>query len=127
MSARVGSVMRSPVVAVGSTATLREAARVLQRANIGTLAILDGPEIVGILSERDLVGALADDLDPDTVTVADTMSRDPRYLIPTDDIETALEIMHRAGMRHLPVVEEGELVGIVSIRDLAIHDSGRVR
>lgn len=111
--------MRSPVVAIEPSATLREAAQVLREQNIGTLVILDGQEIQGILSERDVVRAVALSYDPDSYRVAEAMSRSPRYLTPVDSVHTALEVMHAAGLRHLPVIDEGEVVGIVSIRDLA--------
>ncbi|HKH88395.1 MAG TPA: CBS domain-containing protein, partial [Acidimicrobiales bacterium] len=81
-------------------------------------------EIAGIVSERDLVRALADGVDPDTGRVADVMSHDPRYLTLADHVVTAVEMMLDAGIRHLPVIEEGELVGIVSIRDLAASLAG---
>jgi CBS domain-containing protein len=115
----VGSVMKGPVVTTGSETTLRDAARDLRRAEAGTLVVMDGSAIAGILSERDVVRALAEDADPDEVWVGDIMSEEPRYLTVGDEVGSALEIMLAAGIRHLPVVDEAELVGIVSIRDLS--------
>lgn len=115
----VPSVMRTHVAAVEVETTLRAAARSLRTAGVGTLAIMDGPEIVGVVSERDLVRALADGSDVDQVRVGSVMSRDPRYLTIGDSVGTALEVMVDAHVRHLPVVDEGELVGMVSIRDVA--------
>ncbi|MGC8470822.1 MAG: cyclic nucleotide-binding/CBS domain-containing protein [Acidimicrobiales bacterium] len=116
----VGRVMHSPVVAVDEKTTLREAARLLRDADIGTLVVEDEGEeaIAGIVSERDVTRALADGADPDEVWVADVMSREPRYATAGDQVSTALDVMLVAGIRHLPVLEEGELVGIVSMRDL---------
>ncbi len=124
----VGSVMESPVATVEATATLRSAARALREGDVGTLVILDGSDIAGIVSERDVVRALADDADPDDVWVGDVMSESPRYLTKGDSVTSAVEVMLAAGIRHVPVVDEGELVGIVSMRDLArqlVH--GRLR
>lgn len=118
-SMHVESVMRDTVVAVEPSASLHEAALALRAAGVGSLAVMDGEEVHGIVSERDVVRAIADGADPAAVTVAEVMTRDPRYVTLGDHVETALEIMLEAGIRHLPVVEEGELVGIVSIRDLA--------
>lgn len=111
--------MRPSVAEIDPSVTLREAARSLEAAGVGTLAIMDGAEISGIVSERDLVRALADGADPDRVEVRDVMTVNPRYLTLGDSAATALEIMLQARVRHLPVVDEGELVGILSIRDVA--------
>lgn len=114
----VGTVMHSPVVTVDGRSTLREAARVLRDAGIGTLAVMDGPELAGVVSERDVTRALGDGADPDEVWVADVMSAEPRYVTTGDQVGTARDMMLSAGVRHLPVLDEGELVGIVSMRDL---------
>jgi len=114
----VEHVMRGMVVTIDARAVLRDAARVLRDEDVGTLAIMNGPTLVGILSERDIVRALADDADPDEVWVGDIMSEEPRYLTPGDRALSAIDIMLTAGIRHLPVVEDTELVGIVSMRDL---------
>lgn len=115
----VGSMMESPVATVEATATLRSAARALREGDVGTLVIMDGRAIVGIVSERDVVRALADDANPDEIWVGDVMSESPRYLTKGDSVRSAVEVMLTAGIRHLPVVDEGELAGIVSMRDLA--------
>jgi CBS domain-containing protein len=114
----VGSIMHSPVVAVEGKTTLRQAARLLRDADIGTLAVMDGGAVAGIVSERDVTRSLADGADPDEVWVADVMSSQPRYATAGDLVGTALDVMLVAGIRHLPVLEEGQLVGIVSMRDL---------
>ncbi len=120
----VRSVMTTVVVSIDPGATLRQAARSLRDADVGTLVIMEGPEIAGIVSERDLVWALAGDADPDENRVAEVMSVSPRYLTLADTARVAVEIMLTAGIRHLPVVEDDELVGIVSMRaltDAIIH------
>jgi CBS domain-containing protein len=110
--------MKTAVAAIEAQATLRDAARALSDADVGTLVIMDGPEITGIVSERDVVRALAGDADPDTVLVGDVMSESPRYVTLDERAATAIETMLAAGIRHLPVIDEGELVGIISMRDL---------
>jgi CBS domain-containing protein len=110
--------MTTSVASVDPTATLRQAARSLRELDVGTLVIMDGDDLMGIVSERDLVRALAIDADPDTARVADIMSKSPRYATPSETVDSALSTMLAAGIRHLPVVEEGELVGIVSMRAL---------
>lgn len=113
--------MNSRAVAVDRDATLRAAARILDEAAVGTVVIMDGRGVSGILSERDVVRALAAGADPDRSTVASVMSESPRYVTQREELHTAMEIMLAAGIRHLPVVDDGELVGIVSMRDLAHH------
>jgi len=85
----IGSVMTGSVASIDADASLREAAIALRVADVGTLVIMDGAEIAGIVSERDLVRALADGVDPDTGRVADVMSHDPRYLTLADHVVTA--------------------------------------
>jgi CBS domain-containing protein len=120
-SVAVATIMHTSVQAIDRQSTLRTASVRLRDADIGTLAIMEGPVIAGIVSERDVVRALAEGADPDEVWVGDVMSSLPRYLTPGDSVHSALEVMLAAGIRHLPVVDEGDLVGIVSIRDLARH------
>jgi HSP20 family protein len=114
----LSSVMTTRVASVDAKATLRQAASSLRDSDVGTLVIMDGPEVVGIVSERDLVGALAANADPDYTSVGDVMSKNPRYATPGETVESAVSTMLAAGIRHLPVVDEGELVGIVSMRAL---------
>lgn len=114
----VDGVMRSPVATIEPTATLREASRSLRDRQIGTLAVVDNSDVLGIISERDVVRALADGADADRVPVVSVMSRDPRYLTAGERVEAAVDVMLTVGIRHLPVFEEGELIGMVSVRDL---------
>jgi CBS domain-containing protein len=111
--------MSTPVATIDARATLRQAARALRDANVGTLAIVAHEEVTGIVSERDVVRAIADEADPDEIWVADVMSGSPRYLTTADTVRGAIDVMLNAGFRHLPVMEDGELVGIVSLRGLA--------
>jgi len=113
--------MTTNVITVDEQATLRQAAARLRDADVGTLVILRGRDVAGIVSERDVVRALATGADPDQVWVSDVMTDDPRYLTEADNIGTALRIMLAAGIRHLPVLSESQLVGIVSMRALAEH------
>ncbi len=114
----LSSVMTTSVASVDATATMRQAAGSLRDFDVGTLVIMEGPEIVGIVSERDVVWGLATDADPDATRVADIMSKTPRYATPSETVGSAVSTMLTAGIRHLPVVEDGELVGIVSMRAL---------
>jgi CBS domain-containing protein len=108
------------VVTISSDATLSEAARLMARRHIGAVVVRarDG-SITGILSERDLVRAIADEsVAALAKTVATRMTRDVTTCIEIDTIEDLMETMTRGRFRHMPVVEDDELVGIVSIGDV---------
>ena len=105
--------------------TLSNAAERMRRAEISALAVIDeAGELVGIISERDLARALADTIDPDTATVAAYATENVALASPDDDSAEVEARMLDAGIRHMPVVSEGRLVGMVSMRDLlAIHQN----
>lgn len=108
------------VTTVSDSATLLDTAKILDDARIGAIvAIDDQGAVCGVLSERDIVRQMARNggsaLD---MTVADSMTRDVITAEPSDTLEKSLGIMTDRRIRHLPVVRDGELVGIVSIGDL---------
>ena len=109
----------SPLISVGPTATLREVARVLDANAIGAVAVLDGPTLVGLLSERDVVRALRRGADPDADWAETWMSRSPVTARPGDHIlEVALQMLDE-GIRHLPLVDAyGRAEGMISLRDI---------
>jgi CBS domain-containing protein len=109
---------REPVV-VPPQASLRVASEVMARCSIGAVVVATDKRVVGILSERDVVSALASGADPDGATVAGAMSHDVVSLRPDDTLYDAAIDMLDLGIRHVPVLDErDELVGIVSVRDL---------
>jgi CBS domain-containing protein len=98
--------------------TLREAATVLDEEDVGAVAVLGSDGLDGLLSERDIVGALAGGADPDVELVGTTMSDDPLSWVDAEtSIGSAADLMIAAGVRHLPVLAGREVVGMVSIRD----------
>lgn len=99
--------------------TVREASRYMTERRVGAVAVLEGSRLVGILSERDVMGrVVARGLDPDQTTVADVMTRDLVVGEMADSHDDGLRKMKQAGCRHLPVVDGDRLVGMVSQRDL---------
>lgn len=107
------------VATIASTATSREAASSMARLGIGALLVVDDGDIVGIISERDLarevVGA---GRSADAVHVSEVMTRDVLYVETSHTNEECMALMTRSRARHLPVLEAGKLVGLVSIGDL---------
>jgi len=80
---------------------------------------MDGDDLVGIFTERDVLRALSQDFDAPSHEVSDWMTKDPITVPPDMAIDAAMELMLSGGFRHLPVTRDGVLVGMVSMRDLA--------
>jgi CBS domain-containing protein len=86
----------------------------------GSLGVVEGRKLLGLITERDLVRAAAGGADLDQASVSDYMSRDPDTFSPNYDVWEASQWLAESGYRHLPVVDEGNLIGIVSVRDLLV-------
>jgi CBS domain-containing protein len=113
----VDSIMSRDVLSVSSDTPLAEAARRMSGGSVGAVVVMDEEKLVGILTERDLMRAVGD-ARVEGSAVADWMTRDPETIDPTESTEMAATLMIHGGFRHLPVVESGNVVGVVSIRDL---------
>ena len=99
--------------------TIREAARYMSEKRVGAVVVLEGDRLVGVLSERDIMGrVVAKELDPDQTRVRDVMTREIVVVKPEESHDDGLRKMKQAGCRHLPVVEGDRYVGMVSLRDL---------
>jgi CBS domain-containing protein len=96
---------------------LREAARKMADRGVGAVVVLDGSRLAGILTERDILKAVAAGVTQDT-TVGERMTRHPETVESDETTDQAAALMIHGGFRHLPVVDGGELKGILSIRDL---------
>jgi len=108
---------QDPVTA-SATTTVREAARLMKEHNIGALMVVDGEKLVGMFTERDgLFRVLAGALDGETTQLSAVMTANPQTIAPDRGFTGALQMMHEGGYRHLPVVENGRVIGIVSVRD----------
>src|SRR5690606_1626800 len=111
-------VMGEPPVVVHPELCLRDVAICLREAGVGAAIVSQDGRGEGVISERDVVNALADGADPDLIWAADVMTPDPVWAAPDDSLDHVLEVMLRAGIRHLPVQRDGELLGVLSIRDV---------
>ncbi len=120
--------MRSPVVTLEPCATLRAAAAVLSWHDIGAVAVVgSSEELIGMLSERDLVRSLGDGADPDRTRVSGAMNGSPRFVDTGSPLWAATMLMLQLGVRHLPVTEDRRVVGMLSIRDaLAVMERDRL-
>lgn len=98
--------------------SVRTAAHIMQAARIGSVLVVEKDVLVGIFTERDgLFRVLAGGLDPDRTRVGEVMTAEPQTISPDRPLVHALHLMHDGGFRHMPVVENGRPVGMVSIRD----------
>jgi CBS domain-containing protein len=115
----VKSAMNTAVLTVGPGHTLREASKAMAGRKVGAAVVVDPDgEGVGIVTERDLLRALAEGSDPDIETVGTHLTSDIVYANPSWSLEQAAEAMLRGGFRHLVVMDEGEVIGILSVRDI---------
>jgi CBS domain-containing protein len=117
--------MSRDLLSVEPDETITEVARRMVERNIGAVLVLDGGRLVGVMTERDLMRAVARGLHGDAV-VAEYMTKDPETIEADDTTQHAAVLMIHGGFRHLPVLEGGDVVGILSIRDLmqvALEDS----
>lgn len=109
----------SDVIQIGPDRSVLDAVAVLSEHRIGALVVTRDDQIVGVVSERDILNLMADNPDAlrDT-TVSDLMTRDVIVGVPTDDLDYVMSIMTNNKVRHLPIVDDGKLAGIVSIGDV---------
>src|SRR3979409_414348 len=117
--ATVREVMTTRLPTVRPSTTVGEAVALMAQHRIGSTMVMEGTRLVGIFTERDTVRAISQSHDAPGHEVSSWMTRDPKTGGPDEDVENALNVMLEHNFRHLPVVESGEVIGIVSIRDLA--------
>ena len=110
--------MSSDLLAVDANVSIIEVARRMVNRDVGAVLVLDGGRLTGILTERDVLRAVGRGLRDDT-RVADCMTAHPETIGPDDTTEHAVVLMLHGGFRHLPVVQGDDLVGVISMRDLA--------
>jgi CBS domain-containing protein len=107
------------LVTAPPTASVLEVARTMTEAGVGAIPIVEKGRVVGIFSERDLMTrVLVEGLDAGRTRVRDVMTRDVVTAVPEDTRSECLERMRGARCRHLPVLEEGRLIAVLSVRDL---------
>lgn len=98
--------------------TVSKAAKMLARRRVGAVMVVENQSLVGIFTERDAVfRVIARGCDPQTTRLADVMTTAPQTVDPDKSFGYALLVMHQNGFRHLPVIENGKLIGIVSARN----------
>jgi len=113
--------MTPAVRTVRPSQTLAEAAEVMKGEDIGSVPVVEEDRLVGMLTDRDIViRAVAERRDPQAVKVDEVASRQPVTVEPEQDLDEALALMARRQVRRLPVVEDGQLVGMLAQADVAL-------
>ena len=118
----------SAPVTASRNMTVVEAALLMKKTGKGALLVLESQKLVGIFTERDaLFRVIAARRDPATTTLADVMTSHPQTIHPDEPFLNAMRVMHEGGFRHLPVVEHGRPLGVVSARDALDDDLYELR
>jgi CBS domain-containing protein len=113
----VANHMTKDLLTLDADAKLGDAAKRMAERVVGAVVVLEGERLAGILTERDILKAVATGYEPDS-QVSDWMTRNPEPIESDDTTDHAAALMIHGGFRHLPVVDAGEIKGILSIRDL---------
>ena len=116
---RVSEIMTNAAVIDASDDTLAEAARKMWKQQTGSLLVVDGEELVGIITERDVLKAVATGIPLGDTRISEVMTKDVTTVGPGTSLREAAKIMADLWIRHLPVLDGGKLVGVLSQRDLA--------
>ncbi|MFI6763023.1 CBS domain protein [Micromonospora pisi] len=118
----VGEFMTTRLVTMDGTDTLTAAAQEMRDSAIGDVIVTNGDAVIGIVTDRDItVRGVADGLDVNTATLSQILTQDVVTVTQYDDAVAAADLMRTYGVRRLPVIEEGRLIGLVSIGDLAVE------
>jgi len=103
--------------------TVLETVQAMVERNIGAVPVMHNGKLMGIFSERDLMKrVVAEGRAPRSTCLAEVMTEDPLTVSTNEDLESCLSLMRRHGFRHVPVCKDGHLVGMVSLRDILLHD-----
>jgi CBS domain-containing protein len=118
----VRDLMTAAPTSIASDALVIEAARRMLSEDVGSLPVVDGETLVGMVTDRDLVlKVVAKDLDPNKVPISDVCTQDPVTAGAEESLDEALQRMAKEQVRRLPVVSDGQLVGILAQADIARH------
>lgn len=107
------------IISLPPDTTVRAAAKVMAKHKIGAIPVTESGRLIGIFTERDLIfRVIAKEVNPDATRLRDVMTAAPQTVDVDEPASAALRMMRDGGYRHLPVMQRGALIGIVSIRDL---------
>jgi CBS domain-containing protein len=116
---RVSDAMSRELNRTGPETTIAEAASLMSQRGVGSALVCRGDRLLGIFTERDILRAVSHDASAMGDSLEHWMTRKPLTVAPDTDLDEALKIMVEGHFRHLPVQEEGQLVGMLSMRDIS--------
>jgi CBS domain-containing protein len=120
MGKSVKDAMTSEVKTAAPSQSLTDVARLMKQEDVGSLPVVEGDRLVGVVTDRDIVvRGIADGSDPHAIKAGDIASRDIVTVRPDDELDDALRLMAQHKVRRLPVVDDGQLVGVVAQADVA--------
>jgi CBS domain-containing protein len=120
MGKSVKDAMTGDVKTAAPSQSLTDVARLMKQEDVGSVPVVDGERLVGMVTDRDIVvRGIADGSDPHAIKAGDIASRDVVTVRPDDDLDEALRLMAQHQVRRLPVVDDGQLVGVVAQADVA--------
>jgi CBS domain-containing protein len=119
---KIADIMSTDCVTVTPQDNLYEAAKLMKTHDIGFVPVIDGRKLIGVLTDRDLVIRGYADKQPGTISVKDVLTGDVQTVSPQMSVDEAAAIMASSQIRRLPVVENGQLMGVVSLGDLAVRE-----
>ncbi|MCI0348432.1 MAG: CBS domain-containing protein, partial [Acidobacteriales bacterium] len=120
---KVREIMTTDVATAQPDSTLEEVASMMKEEDTGAIPVLDEDELVGIITDRDIVvRCIAEGKDATETNVEDILSEDLATIEPDADVEEAARLMSQRQIRRLPVVEDGMLVGVISLGDIAVKE-----
>ena len=117
---KIGELASGDVVSVAPTDSLREATRAMTAAGVGSAVLLEDSRLAGIITERDVLRAVAESVDPDVTPTAQLATRDVVTVEPDWEVYEAAAEMASRHIRHLVVLQDGQVLGVVSVRDLLL-------
>jgi CBS domain-containing protein len=127
MGKSVKDAMSSDVKTATPSQTLTDVAVLMKREDVGSVPVVDGERLVGVVTDRDIVvRGIADGSSPNAVQVGDIASRDIVTVRPDDDLDEAMRLMAQHQVRRLPVVDDGQLVGVLAQADVALEAKEKV-
>ncbi len=118
---RIAHSINDRVFTTSPFANIESVSKTLKNKGVGALPVISNGKLVGIISERDIITkVVATGSNPSHTLVTDTMTPNPTFVTPKDNLEHCLDLMEEGRFRHLPVIDDGKLTGMISVRDILV-------
>ena len=121
-SMQIKNLMRKQVVSCSPSTSVHDVAGMMKDRNVGSVLIVEGTGLKGIVTDRDIALRLAaDSMDPHSTSIDRIMTANPKTISADADLESALQLMSKGSVRRIPVTQDGRLVGLLSSADVAVE------